>query len=203
MTPPGPPSPAGRQRAPGAASEEFEAFVAGAQRELRRLCWALTGDRGLGEDLAQTTLEKVWRRWPSISGDPVAYARRVAVNESVSWKRRWAWRREIVRDVAGEGQDSLAAADRDGSDAAADRLGVEQWLAELPARYRAVVVLRYLLDMSIDETAAALDCSPGTVKSRSSRALNQLRAGLEAGAVEAPAGAAPIRSTPAVRGGQS
>lgn len=167
---------------PAGPAEQFDAFVSGAERDLRRLCWALTGDRGLGEDLAQTTFEKVWRHWTRIEGDPLAYARRVATNESVSWKRRRAWRAEVPHDFSNQPDaEGPAVGPVDQPDAVAADLDVERWLATLPAKHRAVIVLRYLLDCSVEETAAALGCSTGTVKSRASRALDRLRTSLAAG----------------------
>ncbi|WP_433058932.1 sigma-70 family RNA polymerase sigma factor [Dactylosporangium sp. CS-033363] len=60
-------------------------------------------------------------------------------------------------------------------DSIVDRLPVMQLLERLPPRRRAVLVLRYCCDLSIDQTARALGCSPGTVKSQSARALATLR----------------------------
>jgi RNA polymerase sigma factor (sigma-70 family) len=51
-------------------------------------------------------------------------------------------------------------------------------LAELPPRRRAVLVLRYFCDLSVEETAEQLGCSPGTVKSQTARAIDALRARL-------------------------
>jgi RNA polymerase sigma-70 factor (sigma-E family) len=158
------------RRAP-TPTDDFDAFVSSSGPGLRRLCWALTGDRSLGEDLAQAVLVKLWRQWTRIEGDRYAYARRIAVNESVSWKRRRAWHAERPTDLRA---DTTPA--RDGSpEESLDRLDLERWLTGLSPRYRAVVVLRYLLDLSVEETAAVLGCSAGTVKSRTSRALAQLR----------------------------
>jgi len=188
--------------------DRFEDFVTEAQRDLRRLCWALTGDRGLGEDLAQTALEKVWRRWARIDGDPFAYARRVAVNESVSWKRRRSWRNEIATDLTTESHQSAATAWESsivlgaGAEGAVAGLDIERWLRRLPDKHRAVIVLRYLLDLSIEESAAALNCSPGTVKSRSFRALNQLRETIDAAdphEYPGPVDTTTSRSTPSDR----
>lgn len=168
---------------PCAASSErrgsFEEFAADFSRELRRLCWALTGDKNLGEDLAQVTLMKVWRAWPRIDGDPVAYAKKTAVNQSISWKRRRAWHGEVPTDeiVEASGRDQLYLVRPGGeaADNAAARIDVERLLGTLNAKDRAVVVARFLLDMGVDETAALLGCSPGTVKSRTSRALSKIR----------------------------
>jgi DNA-directed RNA polymerase specialized sigma24 family protein len=57
-------------------------------------------------------------------------------------------------------------------------------LATLPPKARAVVVLRYWADQSIEQTAALLGCTPGNVKSQSSRALEKLRVLLDDAATE-------------------
>lgn len=165
------------------AGTDFDDFVVGVSRELRQLCWALTGDQGLGEDLAQVTLIKVWRSWRRIEGDPCAYAKKIAVNESISWKRRRAWHAEVVsEETDGDGAVGLAR-DVPGSPGAAElsstRIDIERWLAALAPQYRAVIVLRFLLDLSVEDTAAVLGASTGTVKSRTSRALDKIRGGLK------------------------
>ncbi|RDG32414.1 SigE family RNA polymerase sigma factor [Streptomyces corynorhini] len=150
---------------------DFEAFVAARGARLLRVAWLLTGDAHLAEDLLQSTLAKVWPKWSRISGDrPEAYVRKALVHLHASWWRR-RWRGELsyadVPDAAGA-VDAYAHVDLEQSLAAAVRA--------LPVRQRAVVVLRYFEDLSVQDTAAALGCSPGTVKSQSSRALRSLRA---------------------------
>jgi RNA polymerase sigma-70 factor (sigma-E family) len=156
-----------------ADSEEFTAFAEARQSALLRLGWALTGDRHLGEDLAQATLDRLWARWPRVSrrGDPWPYAQRVAVSLAATWWRR-RWRH--VEVVSGELPD--APGDANEIAAADTRDMVERWLATLPRRQRAVIVLRFLADLSVDETAETLHCSPGTVKSQTAKALDRLRA---------------------------
>lgn len=56
------------------------------------------------------------------------------------------------------------------------RDALDRWLARLPARQRAVVVLRFVCDLDVAETAARLGCSSGTVKSQTAKALRSLRA---------------------------
>ncbi|MGW5170392.1 SigE family RNA polymerase sigma factor [Streptomyces nodosus] len=148
----------------------FEAFVAARGDRLYRAAWLLTGDAHTAEDLLQTVLARVWPKWPRIGGDnPEAYIRRALVNTHASWwRRRWrgeAPTRELpevttVRDVFAE-------------------VDLEQSLADavrrLPPRQRAVVVLRYFEDLSVEETAQILGCRPGTVKSQAAKALRILR----------------------------
>ncbi|QXE35717.1 MULTISPECIES: SigE family RNA polymerase sigma factor [Streptomyces] len=154
---------------------DFEAFVAARGPRLLRVAWLLTGDAHLAEDLLQSALAKVWPKWPRIAGDrPEAYVRTVLVHLHASWWRR-RWRGELpygeVPDAAGTA-DPYAHVDLEQSLAAAVRA--------LPVRQRAVVVLRYFEDLSVEDTAATLGCSPGTVKSQSARALSALRAALPA-----------------------
>ncbi|WP_354637124.1 SigE family RNA polymerase sigma factor [Kitasatospora camelliae] len=147
----------------------FEEFVAVCGPRLLRSAWLLTGDRHLAEDLLQTALARCWPKWRRIADEhPEAYVRRAMVRVHASWWRR-RWRLEVPHEFLPE-------------EAGTDRyeeveLGhtVVQALRRLPRRQRAVVVLRYLEDRSVEETAALLDCSPGTVKSQSAKALSALR----------------------------
>lgn len=150
----------------------FAEFVAFRQGALVRLGWALTGDRDLGEDLAQSALNRLWKRWDSISesGDPWPYVRRIAVSIAATGRRR-RWLSEVPTHALPD-----SPGRRDDFDAADMRSVVATWLSNLPARQRAVVTLRFLCDLSTDETAETLRCSPGTVKSQTAKALGRLRA---------------------------
>jgi RNA polymerase sigma-70 factor (sigma-E family) len=148
---------------------EFEEFVTVRGPRLLRVAWLLTGDAHLAEDLLQTVLAKVWPRWERIAGDsPEAYVRKAMVNTFASWwQRRWRGEvpYEVLPDVAAA--DVFDAVDLEHSLAAAIRL--------LPPRQRAVVVLRYFEDLSVEETAEVLGCRSGTVKSQAAKALATLR----------------------------
>ena len=154
-----------------AAREEFTIFVERRQTQLLRLTRALTGDEQLGEDLAQATLDRLWARWRRVSagGDPWAYTQRIAVSMSSTWRRR-KWRYEMPTAQLPE-----TAYAPDGESAELTRQLVARWLAALPRRQRAVIVLRFLADVSVDEAANVLGCSPGTVKSQTASALRHLR----------------------------
>ncbi len=154
--------------APCSAPEGFEAFVSAAGNRLHTTAFLLTRDHGLAEDLVQTALARSWRAWRRVHGDPEPYVRRVLVNAFVSSRRR-RWWGEQPTEVLPEAQAP------DGYEAVDERLGVQALLARLPARQRAVVVLRYLEDLPEREVADLLGCSVGTVKSQASRALAALR----------------------------
>jgi RNA polymerase sigma-70 factor (sigma-E family) len=158
----------------------FEAFVADASSRLLRTAYLLTGDRGHAEDLVQTALFRTARHWPRARSRPEAYARRVVVNLA---KDRWRTRRRRVDEVTLEASlEGAVRGDADvvvpGDDAVVEREQLLAAVRTLPAGQRAVLVLRFFDDLSVADTAAALDCSEGTVKSQTSRALDRLRGAL-------------------------
>jgi RNA polymerase sigma-70 factor (sigma-E family) len=160
-----------------AADDAFTAFVAARQNDLVRLGWALSGDRQLGEDLAQSALQRLWPRWDRVAagGEPLAYTQRIMVNVWSSWRSVRSWQRERVGTPAAEphaADDPIGAVD--------DSDTVHRWLAVLPPRQRAAIVLRFLFDLSVEDTAQRLGCSAGTVKSQTSRALSTLGERLDA-----------------------
>jgi RNA polymerase sigma-70 factor (sigma-E family) len=137
---------------------------------LSRAAYLLTGDRSQAEELVQNALVKAAVRWRRLAtgGDPEAYVRKIMVNDHISWWRRFA-RRELPQTSAG------VVAAHDPADRTAQRLDLAAALAKLPARQRAVIVLRFYQDLSEADTAAALGCAVGTVKSQTSDALAKLR----------------------------
>lgn len=156
------------------SEDAFRDFVVGRSPSFLRTAYLLTGDWGHAEDLLQTSLAKVYRAWPRLSDHDNldAYVRRVMVNTQTTWWRR-AWKGEHATGSLPD----LAAPDAVGASDDRDRL--RRALLTLPARQRAVVVLRHYEDMSEAEVARALGCSAGTVKSQCSRGLAKLRAALE------------------------
>lgn len=145
----------------------FTEWAAGAQRRLLRAACLLTGDRAHAEDLVQEALVKVALRWERLeSGNPTAYARTIIVRDHISWWRR---RRELPTDSLGD----LGTVSSDPELA----LVVRRALARLTAKQRAVIVLRHLEDLSVEDTAAILRVSKGTVKSQNAAALARLRDG--------------------------
>jgi RNA polymerase sigma-70 factor (sigma-E family) len=148
---------------------EFEKFVADSADGLTRTAYLIVWDLQEAEDLVQETLLQVARRWPRVRrmDRPVAYARRILVNLALAGAEcRSRRRHELTGEPAA---DRLAhVEDANGHD---ELLGA---LAALPPRQRAVLVLRYFLDLPEAEVAAALKCSLGTVKSTASRGLARL-----------------------------
>ncbi|MEU8259129.1 SigE family RNA polymerase sigma factor [Micromonospora sp. NPDC048999] len=150
--------------------EEFREFVAARSNALLRTAYLLAGDWATAEDLLQTALTKTYLAWKRLGGIEAIepYARRVLVNTSTSWwRRRWHGERptEVLPERAGV----------DEIEQQLDRDALWRHLQALPARQRAVLVLRFYEDMSEAQTAALLEISPGTVKSQTSRALSTLR----------------------------
>ncbi len=156
------------------AADEFTEFMLGRWAGLVRFGFGLTGDQGLAEDLAQTALTRAYASWSRVRGaaDPDAYVRRIMINSNRS---RFRGRRvpEQLTDAPPDhpGRDLV-----DGPDEQAELMSA---LMSLPAGQRAVVVLRYWMDLSEAETAAALGCSIGNVKSQAARALAKLRVSTE------------------------
>jgi RNA polymerase sigma-70 factor, ECF subfamily len=151
----------------------FETYVRSRWSALLRTAFLLTGDRQLAEDLLQTTLAKVLRRWDGLAqaANPDPYVRKVMLNTALRWRRRH-WRAERPTDAVPDqpSTDSTAGVD------ARERL--RRALITLPARQRAVIVLRFYEDQTEVQTAALLGCRPGTVKSQTAKAMAKLRARL-------------------------
>jgi RNA polymerase sigma-70 factor (sigma-E family) len=136
---------------------------------LRRTAYLLCGDWHTADDLVSVALTKLYRQWRRISAmDNVdAYVRRMVLNAWFDERRRpWRRREQATADMPDR---RLCSPD------SAQRIALLAYLAELPPRRRAVLVLRYFCDLSVEETADALRCSTGTVKSQTSRALETLR----------------------------
>lgn len=162
----------------------FDAFVAANLDGLARTAYLITWDEHEAEDLVQESLIKVARRWERVAAmqQPLAYTRRVLVNLALDGSRRRSRRRdELDRPVAAVGGRRDLATGGDHADLGLVGLRAEliEGVAALAPRQRAVVVLRYFVDLSEAETARALGCSVGTVKSTAARALARLRERLE------------------------
>ena len=152
---------------PPSWESQYADYFAARSVALRRLAYAISGDWHLADDLVQHTFLQLYRHWRRLDpGTLDAYARRTVVNSFLSHRRRYH-REHVVADLP----DSAApeSADPPGGVVAAA-------LAQLPARQRALVVLRHLEDMSVADAADLLGIAEGTVKSQTARALDKLRA---------------------------
>lgn len=149
----------------------FDAFVTASSNRLLRTAYLLCGDRGHSEDLVQTALMRTARQWRRARGAPEAYARRVVVNLAKD-RRRMLGRRPAEAPLDVERIDRPAHAEGE------DHEELMTAFRRLADGQRAVLALRFFDDLSVEEAAAALGCSPGTVKSQTSRALASLRGAL-------------------------
>jgi RNA polymerase sigma-70 factor (sigma-E family) len=149
--------------------EDFQAFVEVRYTALLRTAFLLTGSSYAAEDLVQSALLRAMRRWERID-DPMAYLRRVMVNQRTNLWRRVTSREVLLADLTSR-RDRVS----DETSTLAQRDELLTALAALPVRMRAVLVLRYWEDLSEAETADLLGCSAGSVKSQASRGLARLR----------------------------
>jgi RNA polymerase sigma-70 factor (sigma-E family) len=147
--------------------DEFSEFATARQQAMYRQAYLLCGNADAAQDLVQTTLLKLYRSWPRVvkADNLVAYGHKTMVRTYLDGQRRW--RRERAWHARPDGAAASPSSDL--------RMTLLAALSELPPRARAVVVLRFWDDLSIDQTAEALGCSAGTVKAQSSRALAVLR----------------------------
>ena len=149
---------------------EFTEFVTARRASLTHVATLLlSGDRARAEDVVQTALTRLYLSWARVRPETLdAYARRCVVNAVIDDRRKLFRRRESVQAELPE----LAAADDTGSGDSASMLAL---LGTLAARQRAAVVLRYVEGLSVAETAQAMGCSEGNVKSQCARGLERLR----------------------------
>ncbi len=158
-----------------AASREFECFAAEASDLLLRTGFLMTGNAKDAEDLVQETLLRVARRWNRVRSldYPAAYARRILINLVLhDGDRRARQRTELQQH---EGAADLADEQAARALREVDYRAEFRWaLAQLPARQRAVLVLRYWSDLPVAEVADILGCTEGTVTSTASRAAVRL-----------------------------
>jgi RNA polymerase sigma-70 factor (sigma-E family) len=163
-----------------AGPEGYREFVSARLDQWRRTAYLLSGDWHAADDLVSVALVRLLRHWRRVStmDNPDAYVRRTLLRACLDERRR-PWRREHSTDRLPE----RPAPEHLGPDGVPDRLALLALLAELPPRRRAVLVLRYFCDLSVEDTAAELGCSTGTVKSQTARAIEALRSRLLAAPV--------------------
>lgn len=158
----------------------FEEFVAEQGGSLLRLAYVLTTDRHQAEDLVQSCLAQAFTKWPTVrqAESPVAYVRRILINQHLSWKRR-RWTTEAPTEL-----DDLDQPVDDAVDIVLSRDTIRSLIAGLPPRARTVLVLRYYADLADADIAAALGVSEGTVRATASRALLTIRRSVSPDAVK-------------------
>ena len=154
----------------GPPPDGFAEFVTARSHALLRAAWLLTGDAGRAEDLLQVALARSWRHWGRIAeGSAEGYVRRVLFTAYLSW-----WRRQGRAEIPSAALPERASPQDVAADSAR-RDGLRRALAGLTRRQRAVIVLRYVEDRTVADTAELLGCSEGTVKTLAFRALATLR----------------------------
>jgi len=154
---------------------EFEEFVRAGQLRWLRLAHALSGDWHLAQDVVQIVLARLYMDWHRMRGvrDPEAYIRRCVVNALYDdGRRRFRRQEQVGLDLVPEQADGSM----DRTPEAVDRRDeLDAALGRIPTGQRVVLVLRYLEDLDVAETARVLGCSTGNVKSQTARGLNALR----------------------------
>jgi RNA polymerase sigma-70 factor (sigma-E family) len=148
---------------------EFTAHFDRSADSMRFTAYLLCGNWHEAEDVVQAAFLKLYLAGPKLAHreDLGAYTRRIVVRTFLADRRRMRWRREKLTDSPPEVST--------GGEGVEDRLVVWHAMSVLGARQRAVLVLRFWHDLSVEETAVALGCSTGTVKSQSARGLATLR----------------------------
>src|SRR5580765_7878901 len=138
---------------------EFTAFARARTPALYRSAWLLCGDKHTAEDLVQETLAKVYVAWRRSIDNPAAYAQTTLVRTFISQRRRRSSGELAYADLPDlPGADTAAGSDL--------RLSLREALGSLTPTDRAVVVLRYLEDLPVEEVASRLGLSAGAVKNR-------------------------------------
>jgi RNA polymerase sigma-70 factor (sigma-E family) len=153
----------------------FVEFAQTARGRLRRTAYLLCGDWDQASDFVQEGLVRVYVAWPRLqkAGREHAYANRAVVSAFLDHARK-----RSSKELPTETDPQVASGD-DVAERVSNRAMLMRALADLPPRQRACVVLRYFEDLSVEDTAQALGCSEGTVKSQTSRALSSLRSMFE------------------------
>jgi RNA polymerase sigma-70 factor (sigma-E family) len=152
---------------------EFTNFVAARMTALRRVAYLLCQDWHQADDLVQVAITKLYSNWTraSVMDHTEAYVRTILVRQYIS-ERRSGWARRVSLD-GGLPERASAQPDHDMV------LDVQTALGGLPPRQRATVVLRFYCDLTVDQVAEVLGCTPGTVKSQTAKGLGALRLALD------------------------
>ena len=156
----------------------------GTSREVAEFCRAehprllsaltlYTGDRDLAAELAQEALARAHRNWAAVSrmDSPGGWAHRVAVNLANSSLRR----RRYERAAAARAASRLPSGHLDAAPSEGGAAEVRDALAALPRRQREALLLRFLLDLSVEQTAERMGCAAGTVRALTAQGVGRLR----------------------------
>jgi RNA polymerase sigma-70 factor (sigma-E family) len=149
--------------------EEFTQYVTVRLDTLRRIAFLLCQDWHRTDDLVQATITRLYVHWGRARSveHPDAYVRTILVREYLS-EQRSGWARRVRLDAS--------VPDRPDPPPDADvALDVRSALAAIAPRQRATLVLRFYCDLSVEQAAALLGCSAGTVKSQTAKAIATLR----------------------------
>ena len=148
--------------------DEFARYVGVRAKALRATAYSMCGDWHHAEDITQIALLTLYRVWPRINDETRdAYARKVLLRVYLDDRRR-PWRsREQLTDVVPDNGTAPEGLE--------DRTLVLSALSGMAPKQQEVLVLRYLHDLSVEESAVELGVSTGTVKSQSARGLATLR----------------------------
>jgi DNA-directed RNA polymerase specialized sigma24 family protein len=156
-----------------ATAPDFDSYARSISNWINWEAYRLCGDWYEAEDLAQVTLVKVYRRWGYLDGRDLlgGYTHRTLLHTYLSERRRTRWNREVLQpDVPDFCMPGPGPEDAD--------VDLRVAVSRLAARQRVVIVLRFWDDFTVEQTAAALGCTPSTITSQTHRALARLRAAL-------------------------
>ncbi|MEM7342104.1 MAG: sigma-70 family RNA polymerase sigma factor [Actinomycetota bacterium] len=172
-------TPAGRGRSRLGPSN-FDTFYEAHRDEVGMALGFTLGDQALGEEAVDEAMIRAYQRWDSVGGyeSPAGWVYRTGLNWARSWHRSTRRRRRRERLVSASASAGVVPA-------AGQRVELVDALEQLSVDHRAVVVLRYFCDWPVADAAAALKVSEGTIKSRTARALDQLRLVLDDGSEHA------------------
>jgi RNA polymerase sigma-70 factor (sigma-E family) len=148
--------------------DEFSQFFTSRFDQARRAAYALCGNWSEAEEIAQHAFVKVYAKWPKVRRDSSdAYLRTVLTRVFLDTRRRGRGRERSVAEPPDTASHDVVPHERP---------GLLRALQDVPPRQRAALVLRFVHDLSVEQVAEALGCSPGTVKSQTARGLEKLRA---------------------------
>jgi RNA polymerase sigma-70 factor (sigma-E family) len=148
----------------------FSEFVEARSTSLFRTAYLMVGDHQLAQDLLQEALVKTLIAWPRLHdrGNVEAYTRRIVVTTSISWRRRRSFHERPTGTLP-------ERVDTDRVETVVTHDAVIAALLSVPPRQRVAIVLRYYQDLTEAQTADAMGCSVGAVKSQVAAGLKRLR----------------------------